>query len=74
MLPLNADDFVALAYAGGGFRLDASQFELKELVRICHAAADGRAARIVIENASVLPIADLIQLAHASRGLASFEE
>jgi hypothetical protein len=74
MLPLHVDDFVNLAQAGAGFRLDARQLGLKDLVRVCHAAADHRAAHIVVEHADTLSIDDLLQLAHAAKGLVTFEE
>jgi hypothetical protein len=74
MLPLQVDDFVNLAHAGAGFCLDASRLGLEDLVRVCHAAADHRAARIVVENAGALSADDLLQLAYAAKGLVTFEE
>lgn len=74
MLSLSIDNFILLAHAGGGFRLDASRFAQEDLIRICRAAAAGREARVVIENARGLPIDDLLQIAVVARGTVTFED
>jgi DNA replication protein len=66
------DDLVRIAYAGGGFTIDAKNYTTNELVRIS-AAASKHGSRIHILNANRNTTDELVRIAAASKGCVTFE-
>ncbi len=66
------DELVRIAFAGGGFTIDASKYTTDELVRIAYAASNLK-NRIHILNANVKTTDKLVRIAYASKGCVTFE-
>jgi len=68
------DDLVRIAYAGGGFELDARVKTTDDLVRIA-AAASGSGARLAFNGISKLRTTDeIVRIAFAGKGAVTFGE
>jgi len=65
-------DLTEIAYAGGGFTLDAEKYSIDDLVNIAYASKN-KSARLIIKNISKISTSDLINIAYASDGCVSFE-
>ncbi len=65
------NDLVRIAAAGGGFTIDASNYEVNDLVRIA-AAAQNHKSRIHLTNAHILDTNDLVRIGAAGKGAVSF--
>ena len=63
-------DFVRIAAAGGGLRLDCSKYMV---VRIAAAASQHKAA-IILENCSRLMASDAVRIAAAGKGSVIFND
>lgn len=66
------NELVRIAFAGGGFTIDASTHTTNELVRIAHAASN-LMSRIHILNANRKTTDELVRIAFASKGCVTFE-
>ncbi len=66
------DDLVAIAAAGGGFRLEYGARAIDDLVRIAAAAHSG-GCRIIMSGMASRPTNDLVRIAAAGQGSVLFE-
>ena len=72
VLPLNVNDFARLALTGGSFEIDAAQLSQQDIVRIVsNAKAPG--VRIIVNNAGLIPIDALVQIATVGKGVVVFQ-
>ena len=67
------DDFIRIANAGGGFRLDATHRYPDELIQITTAAKTG-GTTVIFYGMSAHYTDDLIQIATAGKGSVIFED
>ncbi|MBI1853624.1 MAG: hypothetical protein HYR85_25075 [Planctomycetes bacterium] len=66
------DDLVRIAAVGGGLRLDASMYSVKDLRRLAAATSQKR-ARLVLRANDKFTTEDLVLIAAAGGGLVEFE-
>lgn len=66
-------DFLRIAAAGGGLRLDCSKYMVSDIVRIAAAASQHKAA-IILENCSRLMVSDAVRIAAAGKGSVIFND
>lgn len=66
------NELIRIAFAGGGFTIDASTYTTNELIRIAYAASNLRSG-IHILNANKKTTDELVRIAFASKGCVTFE-
>ena len=66
-------DFVRIAAAGGGLRIDCSKHLVPDIVRIASAASLG-GGYIYLENAVRLSTTDKVRIASAGKGYVIFND
>lgn len=66
------EEIVRIALAGGGFELDAAQFNIEEIVRIALAAGGNNQARISVANWAHFDTEELVRISLAGKGSVFF--
>src|SRR5690349_4248718 len=67
------EELWAIARAGGGLVIDADRYTPDQLRGIAHAAADGKAPLLILENSDKKNPDDLRNIAEAGRGKVMFK-
>ncbi|WP_425081183.1 hypothetical protein [Ruegeria arenilitoris] len=68
----DVETLVRLAAAGGGFKINAEDFYVDDLIKIA-VAAGSKQSRIVVTKADEFDSDDLIRIAEAGKGCMLFE-